>query len=119
MKQIAFIYFNDEFKNKIEYTVNTIFRDYEVDVLILSVHDFKHLNQKFDLVISYGNVKDSSFVNIVLLEGHLFSNEYLTLKSIPTEIQSFDGLPVFFMNRDEDYFKKDVGDKLMSEINLL
>ena len=87
MKHIAFIYFNEAFKNQIEYTVNTIFQDYEVDVLIVSANDFKCLNQIFDLVISYGNIRADLCANMILLEGPLFSKEYLTLKSIPTDIQ--------------------------------
>ena len=41
---------------------------------------------------------------MILLEGPLFSKEYLTLKSIPTEIESYEGLPVFFKNRRRKLF---------------
>ncbi|MBU3100277.1 MULTISPECIES: polysaccharide deacetylase family protein [Clostridium] len=119
MKHIAFIYFNEAFKNQIEYTVNTIFQDYEVDVLIVSANDFKCLDQIFDLVICYGNIRTDICANMILLEGPLFSKEYLTLKSIPTDIQSYEGLPVFFMNSDEDYFMKSVENKFIVNIDII
>ena len=119
MKKIAFIYFNEAFKNQIEYTVNTIFRDYEVDVSIINCRDFKCLKQDFDLVISYGDILDSNESHIILLEGPLFSQDYLTLKSIPQNIEFYEGLPVFFKNKGKDYFKKNMEQKIIINVDII
>ena len=119
MKKIAFVYFNEMFKNQIEYTVNTIFQDYEVDVSIINCGVFKSLKQDFDLVIAYGNITDSNDVNMILLEGALFSNEYLTVKSIPTNIEFYEGLPVFFKNKDKNYFKENMLGKIILNVDII
>lgn len=113
MKKIAFIYFNEAFKNQIEYTVNTIFQDYEVSVFIINCRDFNSLKQDFDLVISYGNNIHSNEAHIILLEGPLFSEDYLTLKSIPKNIEFYNGLPVFFNYKGKDFLKENKEEKII------
>ena len=119
MKKVAFIYCNEEFKNQIEYTVNTIFQDYEIDVSIINCRDFKSLQQDFDLVISYGDIRESYEAQVILLEGPLFSEEYLTLKSIPTSIEFYEGLPVFFKNRDKNYFIETIEEKITINVDII
>ena len=119
MKKIAFTYLNELFKKQIEYTVNTIFQDYEVDVSIINYKDFKGLNQNFDLVISYGNIENDNEAQIILLEGPLFSQEYLTIESIPKHIQFYKELPVFFNNRGMDYFRRDIEDKIIINVDII
>ena len=119
MKKIAIIYFNETFKNQIEYTVNTILQDYDIDIAIVSYKDFKCLKQDFDLVISYGDVEDCDEAHMILLEGALFSQEYLTIKSIPTDIEFYQGLPVFFRNKKKDYFVKNISDKVIVNVDII
>lgn len=119
MKKIAFIYINEEFKNQIEYTINTIFQDYEVDVSIINCRDLNCLKQDFDLVISYGNIIDSDDAQMILLEGPLFSKEYLDVKSIPTNIEFYEELPVFFKNRDKNYFKRNISEKIILNVDII
>jgi hypothetical protein len=119
MKRIAFIYFNETFKSQIEYTVNTIFQDYEIDVSIINSKDFKCLKQDFDLVISYGGINDCHEAHLILLEGPLFSQEYLTVKSIPTKIEFLEGLPVFFKNKCKDYFVEYLTGKIIINVDII
>ena len=119
MKKIAFIYSNEVFKNQIEYAVNTIFQDYDLDIFIINSRDFKSLKQDFDLVISYGNTFDTKDADMILLEGPLFSQDYLTLKSIPTDVELYEDLPVFFKNNDENYFKKKIEEQTIVNIDII
>ncbi|MCB2354007.1 polysaccharide deacetylase family protein [Clostridium estertheticum] len=119
MKKIAFIYSNESFKNQIEYVVNTIFQDYDIDVFVISLRDFKCLKQEFDLIISYGNTGTNDDGHMVILEGPLFSQDYLTLKSIPTDVLFYEGLPVFFNNKGENYFKKKIKDQIIINIDII
>ncbi len=119
MKKIAFVYFNESFENQIKYTVNTIFQDYEIDISIISWKDLKSYKEDFDIVISYGDSTGYHEADIILLEGSLFSQQYLTIESIPTSIEFYEGLPVFFKNKDKEYFVESTPGKIIINLDII
>ncbi|VDG72438.1 Uncharacterised protein [Clostridium carnis] len=84
---------------QIKYTFKSIFRI--LGITYKFINSFKDISEK-DIVINYGrNIKNKNFINIQ--NGCLFSEMYLTLKSIKFEsLKRYDNIPVIYQYGTED-----------------
>jgi hypothetical protein len=105
MKKVAFIYSNIKFKDKIEYSINTIFTNYNIDYDVFAITDQSFDKKNYGVVIYYGNNNENIDYDINIIESNLFSENYLKVGSLPKEVKYFNTLPVLFFDSRYEFLE--------------
>jgi peptidoglycan/xylan/chitin deacetylase (PgdA/CDA1 family) len=113
MNKIAFIYENIEFKDKIEYSINTILMNYNIEYSIFNQSDIRFDKKKYEVVIYYGKNDEKIYSDINIIESKLFTEYYLKAESLPEKVQYLNTLPVFFYDSKYDFFESTKNGKLI------
>ncbi|GCD11356.1 polysaccharide deacetylase family protein [Clostridium tagluense] len=112
------VYENEKFKNQIEYTSQILFSNYCVEYCIVPYSKFNPTDCKYDLIIYYGNNLECDFANIIVTQGSLFGENYLHKYSLLSNVEFYEGIPVFFTNKVCDLYIKEKQEKVIFNIDV-
>lgn len=120
MKKLLFIHDNIEFRNQIEYCVGTIFDNFEVELTIICGIEKIYKEESWDLVIYYGDNLNFKIADVIILSSDLFNiKNYLKQSSIRKSIEYFETLPIFFKNKNFDFFVENIEEKIIFNIDII